>query len=165
MPSQWKEEVMNDRRLEQEVLRALFADPHVDPTRVNVAVRRRVVTLTGSVVNYSEKAQAVGVVERIPSVRAVVDKLAVQGLKKFSRWTNTKQRDEDVFARILNTLYWDIAVPQDRISVSYEDGVVVLAGDVDRPYQKSAAEADVRNIREVRGVRNEIVISPNATSR
>ena len=155
---------MDDRRLEQEVLRALFVEPRIDPTRVVVAVHRRVVTLSGSVGSCSEKSLAEDVVENLPSVKAVVDELTIQGLAEHIRETNKGRDYDDVIARILNALYWDVAIPQDRINVSYEDGVVTLSGDVDRLYQKSAAEADVWNIPEVKGIRNRIVVGPGPSA-
>jgi osmotically-inducible protein OsmY len=71
--------------------------------------------------------------------------------------------DGDVLGRILNALYWDVAVPSDYLSVNVEKGWVTISGDVARPYQRSCAEADVRRVSGVRGVSNEIEINPNGS--
>ena len=64
--------------------------------------------------------------------------------------------DGEVLGRILNALYWDLAVPSDYLSVKVEKGWVTMSGEVACPYQKSCAEADVRRVSGVRGVTNGI---------
>ena len=71
--------------------------------------------------------------------------------------------DGDVLEGILNTLYWDLAVPSDCLSVKVEEGWVTISGDVAHSYQRSCAEADVRRVSGVRGVSNEIKINPNGS--
>lgn len=64
----------------------------------------------------------------------------------------------DIQTRIANALHWDYAIPRNALTVEVEDGWVTLLGNVDRPYQKSCAEADVLGIPGVIGVKNEIVV-------
>ena len=64
--------------------------------------------------------------------------------------------DGEVLGRILNALYWDLAVPSDYLSVKVENGWVTISGQVAHSYQKSCAEADVRRVSGVRGVTNGI---------
>ena len=64
--------------------------------------------------------------------------------------------DGEVLGRILNALYWDLAVPSDYLSVKVENGWVTISGEVAHSYQKSCAEADVRRVSGVRGVTNGI---------
>ncbi|HME85566.1 MAG TPA: BON domain-containing protein [Roseiarcus sp.] len=71
--------------------------------------------------------------------------------------------DADVLGRILNALYWDLAVPSDYLSVKVEKGWVTISGEVAYSYQKSCAEADVRRVSGVRGVSNEIQINPKGS--
>jgi hypothetical protein len=65
---------------------------------------------------------------------------------------------DELLAQILNALYWDLAVPNDDLSLKLERGWVTISGEVDYSYQKSSAEADVRRVSGVRGVTNEIEI-------
>jgi BON domain len=58
----------------------------------------------------------------------------------------------DVCEAVLNALYWDAAIPRDRLSVTFESGWVTLTGEVDHPYEKSCAEAI--------GVKNQIAVHP-----
>ena len=60
---------------------------------------------------------------------------------------------------IANALFWDLAVPRHRVTADVvEGGWVILKGVVERAYQKSCAEADVRRVKGVLGVRNEIAV-------
>ena len=61
---------------------------------------------------------------------------------------------DDMRMRVLNALYWDLAVPRDRINVDVENGWVTVSGTVDLPYQKTCAECDARNVAGVVGVTN-----------
>lgn len=45
--------------------------------------------------------------------------------------------------QILNALHWDFALPRNGLAVKFEEGWVTLTGEVELPYQKTCAEADV----------------------
>ena len=68
---------------------------------------------------------------------------------------------DDMCIRVLNALYWDLAVPRDRLNVDVENGWVTVTGTVDLPYQRSCAESDVRNVPGVIGVTNLIRLADN----
>jgi osmotically-inducible protein OsmY len=61
---------------------------------------------------------------------------------------------DEVQARVLNALHWDLAVPRHRLSVEVENGWVTVSGMVDLPYQRTCAESDVRHVPGVVGVTN-----------
>ncbi len=63
-------------------------------------------------------------------------------------------QSEDVRVRVLNALYWDLAVPRDRLNVDVENGWVTVSGMVDLPYQRSCAECDAKSVPGVVGVTN-----------
>jgi osmotically-inducible protein OsmY len=67
-----------------------------------------------------------------------------------------KSQSDHVRAGVLNALHWDLAVPRHRLKVEVEDGWVTMSGVVDRPYQRTCAEADARNVPGVVGVTNHI---------
>jgi osmotically-inducible protein OsmY len=67
-----------------------------------------------------------------------------------------RSQSDEVRARVLNALYWDLAVPRHRLSVDVENGWVTVSGLVDRPYQRSCAESDARSVPGVVGVTNQI---------
>jgi osmotically-inducible protein OsmY len=63
-------------------------------------------------------------------------------------------QSEDVRARVLNALYWDLAVPRHGLNVDVENGWVTVSGMVDRPYQRDCAESDAKSVAGVVGVTN-----------
>ena len=60
----------------------------------------------------------------------------------------------DLRARVLNAIYWDLAVPRNRLDVDVQNGWVTVSGMVDLPYQRSCAESDARSVPGVAGVTN-----------
>ena len=79
-------------------------------------------------------------------------------------WSRREAKDSlDVFAAaVANALYWDLALPRDRVICRCNDGWVTLTGEVERAYQRSSAEADVRRVQGVRGVTNAIRVGAGA---
>jgi osmotically-inducible protein OsmY len=67
-----------------------------------------------------------------------------------------RSQGDEVRTRVLNALYWDLAVPRHRLSVDVENGWVTVSGMVDRPYQRTCAESDARSVPGVLGVTNQI---------
>jgi osmotically-inducible protein OsmY len=64
----------------------------------------------------------------------------------------------DVLAEVANALHWDCAIPRHRVTAEVAEGVVTLRGIVERPYQRSSAEATVRRVPGVIAVKNEIAL-------
>jgi osmotically-inducible protein OsmY len=64
----------------------------------------------------------------------------------------------DLRAEVVNALHWDLAVPRHRVIAEVDRGLVTLQGVVEWAYQKSCAEAIVRRVPGVTGVRNEIAV-------
>ena len=72
-------------------------------------------------------------------------------------------QSEEVQTKVLNALYWDLAVPPHRVKVEVENGWVTISGTVDRYYQRTCAESDARRVAGVLGVNNHIrLASANA---
>ena len=64
----------------------------------------------------------------------------------------------DLRDEVANALYWDLAVPAFSVVATVDNGWVTLLGEVERPYQRCCAEADVRRVPGVLGVRNKIAV-------
>jgi osmotically-inducible protein OsmY len=71
-------------------------------------------------------------------------------------------RVDAVADAVANALYWDLALPRDRVVCRCNDGWVTLTGKVERAYQRSSAEADVWRVDGVRGVTNAITVAAAA---
>ena len=64
----------------------------------------------------------------------------------------------DCRKEVVNALFWDPAIPTDRVTAQVDEGQVTLKGVVERSYQKSYAEAIVRRVPGVIVVKNEIAV-------
>jgi len=64
----------------------------------------------------------------------------------------------DLEAELANALHWEIAIPRHKVTAEVDHGLVTLRGVVERAYEKSCAEAAVRRVAGVIGVRNEISV-------
>lgn len=144
----------NDLQLQQRVIDELEFEPSVDAAHIGVSVREGVVTLSGHVDSFLEKFAAERTARRVKGIKAVAQELAVH------LPSDRKTADDEIAARAVKMLNWDTAVPDDRISVKVEHGVVTLDGEVDWHYQRAEAEYDVRKLSGVKGVINTIVVRP-----
>ena len=69
-----------------------------------------------------------------------------------------QKTDEDIAWAAVFALEWDTAVPHHQITVMAESGWLILEGEVDEPWQKSAAEMAVSRLTGVVGIRNLITV-------
>lgn len=146
----------DDLQLQQRVIDELEFEPSVNAAHIGVSVRDGVVTLSGQVGSYVEKFAAERVARRTKGVNAIAQELEVR--LPFEH----KTADDEIAARAVRILNWDVAVPSDRISVKVEHGIVTLTGTVDWHYQRAEAEYDVRKLTGVMSVINDIVVVPKA---
>ena len=72
--------------------------------------------------------------------------------------------DSDIARAAIDALTWTIGVPEHRVTVSVQDGLIVLRGAVDWQVQKEAAARAVSGVTGVRGVTNDIVVEPRVTA-
>jgi osmotically-inducible protein OsmY len=144
---------MSDQSLQEAVMDELQWEPSVDAAHIGVTANNGVVTLTGNVVSYAQKSAAERAAGRVVGVKAVAEELEV-------RYPFEAPDDEDIAKSALQSLSWDVEVPSNSVTVKVEKGWVTLSGDMDWYFQSSAAEADVRKLRGVIGVTNNIKIKP-----
>ena len=123
-------------------------------TDIGATVKDGVVTLAGTVGSFAEKWAAEKAVKRLPGVKALAVELQVE-------LPGSSERTDTDIARAAETaLKWDVLVPHNRIKVTVENGRIVLEGEVDWQFQKSAAERVVLHLTGVKGVTNQITIKP-----
>jgi osmotically-inducible protein OsmY len=146
------EELMSDQSLQQVVLSGLFAEPRINATYIEVTASEGIVRLAGHVERHLEKWLAKLTAAHVSGVRAVTEEIEV-------RFPRSALTDDETVGRALYLLSLDVAIPPDRLFVSFENGWITLTGELDTPYQKNAAEMDVCNLRGVLGVTNKITLS------
>lgn len=140
--------------LQRSVLAELDWDPRVDASQIGVAAVEGVVTLTGQVSSFPERIAAEEAVKRVLGVRGVANDLAVV-LPGSIEHSDTELAQAAVLA-----LQWDVLVPDDRITVEVAGGWLKLDGEVEREYQRTAAERAVRELEGLLGCENNIVVKP-----
>jgi len=140
--------------LQRSVLAELDWDPRVDASQIGVAAVEGVVTLTGQVSSFPERIAAEEAVKRVIGVRGVANDLAVvlPG--------SIEHSDTELVQAAVLALQWDVLVPDDRITVEVAGGWLKLDGEVEREYQRTAAERAVRELEGLLGCENNIVVKP-----
>ena len=98
------------------------------------------------------------VLERIAGIKAFANELQV---KLPSAWVRS---DSEIAHKVVDSLQWDIRVPNEKIKARVADGWVTLEGEVEWDYQTQAAFKAVRNLTGVRGVTSLIKIVPSTVS-
>ena len=146
----------SDTDLKNDVIAELHWEPAVDATRIEVAVRDGIVAISGKVDNYAQKCAAERAVARVASVRGIAMDLEVR------LPPHGKRPGTELAHAALQALRWHSLVPEDKVKVEVESGVVSLTGEVDWEYQRASAERCVRPLIGVVGVRNLIALSPRA---
>jgi osmotically-inducible protein OsmY len=149
--------IKTDAQLQHDVIDELRWDPAVASAEIGVAAKNGVVTLSGQIDSYAKKYAAIRATERVAGMRAIADELDVVLPTSF------KRTDADVAHAIVNTLKWDVQVPDDSVKARVDDGWVWLEGEVEWQYQSAAAERAIRNITGVRGVTNLLQIMKRPT--
>jgi len=143
----------SDLQLRQDVLDELEFEPSVNAAHIGVTANHGVVTLTGFVTSYAEKTMAERAVRRVKGVKAIAEEIEVR------LPSDLKRADDEVAARAIDILKWQVGVPADRIKVKVEKGVVTLSGEVDWQFQKTEADHVVHKLSGVAGVLNQIRIA------
>ena len=145
---------MTNTQLRQNIVDELEFEPSIDAANIGVAVDDGVVTLTGHVGSYAQKMAAEAAVRRVRGVRAIAEEIEVRYP------SDPKTSDDEIAKRALDALRWDATVPDEKIKLTVNKGVVTLTGEVPWQYQRSAAESALRRLFGVTSVVNHITIKP-----
>ena len=143
-----------DMELERNVLDELRFEPEVDAGEIGVAVKDGIVTLTGNVHTFFEKLAAERAVKGVSGVKGIAEEIHVN-LPAFH-----KRTDADIARAAANALEWNTLVPNEKIKVTAENGLLTLEGEVDWQYEKKAAKDTVQTLAGVRGVLDQILVKP-----
>jgi osmotically-inducible protein OsmY len=146
-----------DRKIQQDVLNELIADPAVNAAHIGVAVDGHIVTLTGHVCSYFEKFRAEKAAKRVVGVQGLVMEIGV-------KIPGEKQRsDEDIVGIILSVLAWNSAIPKDGIKVMVEKGWVTLRGHVAWNYQRQIIHQAIVGVTGVKGITDHMILKPEVS--
>ena len=146
-----------DALIQNDVISELKWEPSIDAAKIGVSVRDGIVTLDGYVNSFVEKLTAVRVASRVMGVKAVAQELKIRLPQSYER------NDADIAEAAVNALEWNMKVPDDRIKVEVQDGMVILTGEVDWEYQRAAAHDAVCCLIGIKGVTDEISIKSSVS--
>lgn len=149
---------MNDSTLRQDVIDELDFEPSIDAADIGVAVEDGVVTLSGHVPTYAQKATVEDVVRRVRGVKGIAQEIEVRP------FGTNRTADDEIAKRAVNTINWNTSVPDGAVQVKLQAGWITLTGKVDWQYQKTAAADAVRDLAGVVGVSNQIEIKQRASA-
>jgi osmotically-inducible protein OsmY len=145
----------SDKELQQDVYEELKWDPKVTITEIGITVKGGIVTLSGAVPHFAEKYAAESASLRVKEVRTVANDIQV-------RLLSTCRKPDAIIAKaLLQALKWHVGSPK-NLKISVDNGVVMLKGRATWNYQRAAAEQTVRHLKGVRGVVNQITLTPLA---
>jgi osmotically-inducible protein OsmY len=143
----------NNLELQTDVQNSIKWQPLLQAAEIGVTVHDGVVTLTGTVDNYSKKLQAENAAKNVVGVKAVVEKIEVH---QHHSWD--KKNDIDIAEEILQAFKWNWQIPNDKVHVKVENGWVILTGELNWNYQKEEAANAIKNLEGIVNVTNNITI-------
>jgi osmotically-inducible protein OsmY len=111
-----------DEDIRKDILSALLQDPATDSYTVQVAVAHAVVILTGMVGSFEDKQLAERIAEGVRGVAEIHNSIAVM--------QSGQRTTADISGDIRDRIQWDVWLNGDQISVSVQDGRVLLSGTV-----------------------------------
>jgi osmotically-inducible protein OsmY len=145
----------SDKQLRESVLRQIEWSPEIASEDISVSAKEGAVTLTGFVHSYAEKVAAEKTAKSVYGVRAVANDIEVKP---------ETRTDPEIARDIVHALRIDMTVPDERIKVGLQNGLVTLEGTTDWHYQRDAAEGCARKVNGVRGLINKIEVKPRVST-
>ncbi len=143
---------MSDIDLKQDINDELDFEPSIDAADIGVAVENGIVTLTGHVPTYAQKATVEEVVRRVKGVKGIAQEIEVRP------YGSNQTADDEIAKRAINMIHWNTAIPDGAVQVKVQKGWVTLTGKVEWQYQKTAAADVIRGLGGVVGIQNNIAV-------
>jgi osmotically-inducible protein OsmY len=142
----------SNETLQKEIQDALKWEPQLNAAEIGVIVKDGIVTLTGTVDNYSKKIEAENATKKVGGVKVVVEHIEVD-------YGHIGRNDNEIALAVLEALKWDKSIDEEKIKVKVQDGWIYLEGAVNWDYQRQFAKNAVEEIIGVKGVVNNIKIN------
>jgi osmotically-inducible protein OsmY len=147
----------NDRKIQQDVLHELSADPSVNAEHIGVSVNNNIVTLAGHVDSFYEKWKAEKATQRVAGVQGLVVEIEVKVP------SDRHRTDEDIARSVQTVLSLNTAIPKDKVKVMVEKGWVTLSGELPWNYQREIAHKVVAGMVGVKGITDHIALKPTVS--
>ncbi|MFJ2370415.1 BON domain-containing protein [Microbacterium sp. NPDC087665] len=142
----------SDHDIQNAVQEELDWTPDVNAAGIGVSVHASAVTLSGEVVDFSERLAAKHAALRVRGVSTVVDDMTIH---PNAAWPVT---ETDIAKEVQSALTWASTVP-DTVKAEITGHVVTLTGEVAWNYQRQAAKGAIQHLRGVFDVENRITLA------
>lgn len=150
----WSLSWQTDTQLHDSVQRQLEWDPEIESDNIAVIASDGVITLMGSTHSYAAKLAAEQSVKRVRGVRGVANEIQVAPLDE--------RTDTEIAKDAISALRADSRLPL-SVTVTAHRGVLTLEGEVRWMFQKAAAAAAIAQLAGVRGVSNQLAVTPSVS--
>ncbi len=146
--------MLTNTSLADAVTDSLGRDPRIpDSIEIAVSAEGGLVTLRGTVENFSQRRAASQDANKTDGVDDVDDQLKVNLIG------SDRREDDEIRGVALQALIWDTEVPSDSVDIKVNDGWITLTGEVSFEFQSDSAYDDVASLYGVYGVTNEIKVN------
>jgi len=147
-----------DSDLQTDVMNELKWDSSLNKaSEIGVSVADGIVSLFGSVDNYSQKRSAEKATLRVAGVKAIAEGIDVKLM------IGNERTDAEIAQASVSSLKWNSSIPDDAVKVKVENGWVTAEGKVDRAFQRSAVHTAIAHLMGVKGVNNFVTIAPTVS--
>ena len=143
-----------DDQLKRDVLEELGWDSTVTANDINVATHNGVVTLSGSVPHFADKAAAERAAQRVGGVKVIAEEMDVNLMLDHHR------EDTEIALAVANSLKWHVWIPAGLHAI-VENGWVTLEGQARFGFERTSAMDAVRFLKGIKGVFNNITLKPS----
>lgn len=131
--------------LRKDIQDAIKGEPRLHTAEIGVIVNKGIVTLTGTVDNYTKKIEVENAVKKVIGVKAVAEDIKVMLPNRSVR------TDTDIAADVVTAFDKNRSLPY-NIKIKVENGLVYLEGKISWDFQREAARKSLDSIRGVKGV-------------
>ena len=142
-----------DDRIEASAKKSYVFKTYLTQDSIKTKSKDGVVTLTGTVAAESHKSLAQDTVEGLPGVKAVDNRLKVNGESP------AEHSDTWIGMKVKSTLLFHRNVSAGKTTVEVKDGVVTLTGEASSIAQKELATEYAKDIDNVKEVRNNMTVA------
>lgn len=156
----------SDYEIKTEIERRLNLDPYIEDGFIDITVNNRKVSLTGTVGSFAEKSRAfedcwVRGVKGVDFSGLQVEPWTDDEMTRDTKWV--QKSDKEIKQAVKDAFLYDPRVMSFNISVSIDNGVATLTGQVKNLQVKQAAEQDAKNTIGVHYVKNLIQVKFGAS--
>lgn len=142
-----------DKELLAVIQELLVQDGRLSAQPIDISVADGVATLAGTVQSYRRKLAALEITESIDGCRGVIDNLTVTPPGKMS--------DEEIAEAVRSSLDAHADITKEVVTVTAQDAVVTLRGNVATQWEVALAEDLALSSRGARKVHNLLAVAPS----